>query len=791
VATAAGWRAIAVCAAFAAGVALVAAIQPPPAFALAPLLLGVGTSVLFGTRRRSTAVLFPLVLGVACAAGVARGAAADASGHGWAEATHNGPAILLGTVRDGTGARRNVSQVVVDVDRIVHSDTDIPAHAGVLATLRSGPSVLPGDRVRLDVGGLRPPGSGVAGDILEREGIDAVAQSATLTVQATGGPSPARFLAVARTRLGAAVDAALPEPAASLLVGIVFGIHRTLPADLTTAMQDAGLAHILAISGLKVVLVAGLASAICAALALSPRLRLVATASSVGGYVLLCGATPPAVRSAVMAGAGWSLYGTGRVPDPLPLLAATAAAMLVVDPGLCRDVGFQLSFLGTIGILLLAAPLSSRLPGPRLVREPFAMTIAAQAATLPVMASTFGVVSLVGPFANALAVPLLAPLIVTGFVGAAVAVALPSAGTIALAAASGLASLVGTIATRAAALPFAAVHVSAWPHLYVVAEICALVVAAATWYALRRRRHVWSVATASRTDLGPLGERATASSTQPRRDAPRRAPRIHLSRRTAAVGACMAALATGAAVVGLGSLPDGRLHIAVLNVGAARAVAVRTASGDNALVDTGADAPHLLAALGPALPPLTRSLGMLVLTGGDRTAAGGLAGLGDRYQIQRAMVPAQGLGSAVRTALSALHDRGADVEPVPPDSTWTWGGATWSMLSPDGAADEGLALAIADPSGRALLLGNLTAVAQEELAALRGPGLAADLLVTPSDGALAPALLDAVRPCLIAVPDARSPRGTTHSLLSGAATRHTADAGTLDYTGSDGGLFAT
>ena len=760
VATRAGWQAIAIFAAFAGGVS-VAVLGRVHSLGLCALVavVGCGAAMCISAVRR-TCVLLPLLLGVACAAGLARGELNGGTGAAWIEATHGNPVTLQGTVRDGTGSRRNGAQIVVDVDRVVHNDGDAAVHGRVLATLRTGPAVLPGDRVRLDARSLRPPGDGSAAAILMREDIDAVAQSPALTVLADGGPSPARVLAIVRGHLADAVDAALPEPAASLVDGIVFGIHRPLASDLSAALQDAGLAHILAISGLKVVLVVGLMSALCSVLAASPRQRLVLTGTVVGSYVVLCGATPAAVRSAVMAGVGWGLHGTGRATDPLPLLTATAAAMLAVDPGLVADAGFQLSFLGTLGIMLLANPLADRLPGPRLLREPFALTVAAQVATLPVMASTFGVISLVGPLANALAVPILPALIVPGGIGAGLATLLPAAGAAPLAIAGLLALLIGGIASHASALPLAAVHVAAWPAIFVIAEVVAVLCGGAVFIAMRRHG---------------------------------RTVQVFRSRRATMVAAAIAALCTGASVVVAGSRADGRLHISVLDVGGAEAVAIRTPDGGDALVDTGADPQRLLQSLGPALPPLTRSLGLLVLTGGDRSAVGGLAGLGARYGVEQVVAPAGALGSAARTALSALADHGTNVVAVAPDTSWTWSGVTWALLSPDGTADEGNALTVSDGTGHAVLLGNLTATAQEELAALHAAQLRADLLVTPPAGAVAPGLAAAVRPRLVAVPDARSTHASTTSagLLSGPGVRRTADSGTLTYTGSEGGLLAT
>jgi competence protein ComEC len=714
----------------------------------------------------------------AAAAGLARGAT-DSSRSPLDHAPRTGTVVLTGTVREGTGARRSASQVVVDVDRAQSADGGIDVRGGVLATLRTAPHVLPGDRVEIDATGLRAPRTSGAEAALPRDGVVAVAQSATMTVLSDGGPSLPRLLAQARQSLAASVDSALPEPTSSLVNALTFAIPRTLPTDLTAALQDSGLAHMLATSGLKVVLIAGLVGALLAALATPPRLRLALMASAVGAYILLCGASPAALRSAAMAATGWALYGTGRSADPLPLLTAVAAAMVLVAPDLARDVGFQLSFLGTLGILLFASPIAERLPGPRLIREPFAVTLAASAVTLPVMASTFGVVSLVGPLANAAAVPLLAPLLLCGGLGAGLATVAPTLGFVPLQIAGALAGMIATVAHWTAALPLAAVHVQGWAPALTVAEVAAIAVALLTWRGIRRR-------VAGPLRPGLLAGAPTASSTTAtRRVTP--IPRRRISRPAAALVAAIAASLTGAMVVFAATRPDGRLHVAILDVGAARATVIQTATGDRALVDTGPDPQHLLAALGPALPPLTNRLGMLVLTAGDRQGAGGLAALADRYHVDQA-IALDGFAAAARTALSTLADRGTRVTTVAADASWTWGGATWRLLPAPAARQPAAALRVEDPTGSALLLGSLDAATQEELAGIEPTALRADLLVAPPGGALAPALVAAVHPASIAVPSAHGGRTAPTTLVAGPGVRRTGDSGTLTYAGGDGGL---
>jgi beta-lactamase superfamily II metal-dependent hydrolase len=235
--------------------------------------------------------------------------------------------------------------------------------------------------------------------------------------------------------------------------------------------------------------------------------------------------------------------------------------------------------------------------------------------------------------------------------------------------------------------------------------------------------------------------------------------------------------------------PDGRLHLTVLDVGAAPATLVRTGDGATALVDGGSDPSRLDAALSGELAPLTRGLDLLVVTGGDRTTVAGLAGLSGGYRVGTVVVPALPLGRGATELVGALRQAGSTVVTVPPGTAWTWHGTSWRLLA-GAAPDTGprrCALQVADGSGAALILGALPPGDQEELAGTLGGSLASDLVVTPARGAVAPALLAVARPRLLAVPSARAqpPAG-----LAGAAVRATAVDGSLEYAGGPAGLQA-
>jgi ComEC/Rec2-related protein len=390
------------------------------------------------------------------------------------------PVVLTGIVRSADPSAG--STVIVDVSHLSDTDTDRAVSGGVLVSGPLIPDLTPGDDVEIDASGLRRlderPGPDAA-DTLERDGVDGMATSPQVFVIAGAGPSVPAAIVWVQRRLIDAVNAELPEPAAALLLGIAFGIHQPLSADVRAPLQNAGLIHIVAVSGLKIVLIIGMLSALARVLQWSRRGTLLIAVPVVVAYVLVSGAGPAAIRSALMAGAAMLAATGGRRTDPVAMLALVAALMLGLSPALVEDPGFQLSFLGTAGILLLATPIASRLPGPRLFVEPFALTVAAQVATLPIMAGTFGVVALGGPVANSLVLPLLPVMIVAGGVGASLSALHPGLGWVLLQFANLGTSLTTDIARVVSAIPGVAIQVGSWPAAWSVAEVCGLVAACA------------------------------------------------------------------------------------------------------------------------------------------------------------------------------------------------------------------------------------------------------------------------------------------------------------------------
>ncbi|WP_162485379.1 DNA internalization-related competence protein ComEC/Rec2 [Deinococcus deserti] len=287
---------------------------------------------------------------------------------------------------------------------------------------RPGPLVVSGRLVRPE--GQRTPG-----------GFD---QAAWLRAQ--GGlltPAPTGVLAGARLRQQAPEDglrgwfrrglvAGLPPREAALMQAIELGDRSEISrqefqdgSGIRDAFARAGLAHLMALSGQNVALITALLLWLLARSPLNVAVRYGLGAGLLLVYLFaLVGVSPSITRAVIM---GFTVLvalavGRGR-PDPLGLIALAATACLLAFPLWLTDVGFQLSFLAVLA-LTQSARLADRLPErwPRALRLALSATVLAELGTLPVIASTFGELPLVGLPANLLAGGVMAVLVPLGFV---------------------------------------------------------------------------------------------------------------------------------------------------------------------------------------------------------------------------------------------------------------------------------------------------------------------------------------------------------------------------------------
>lgn len=207
----------------------------------------------------------------------------------------------------------------------------------------------------------------------------------------------------------------IPEPAAAFLAGLLFGNSAAMPKNVLDEFNRTGLTHIVALSGFNITLIAGV---LLNWLRFFPfRLRFGLALLGIVAFVLMTGASPSVVRAAMMASVLMLSGVVGRSPNTTIALLLAATVMAWFNPKIIiYDVGFQLSFLSTVGILYLAPMLDLFLSKKfSWVNEYLGTTMAALIMTFPIIAYDFQRTSLIAPVANLLVLPLIPLTMSLGF----------------------------------------------------------------------------------------------------------------------------------------------------------------------------------------------------------------------------------------------------------------------------------------------------------------------------------------------------------------------------------------
>ena len=593
-----------------------------------------------------------------------------------------------------------------------------------------------------------------------------------------------------RRRAERALGAGVPARGAALLRGMVLGQDDLIDEATRDDWRASGLAHLLAVSGQNVMLLAALALPLLAAARLPVWARAAAVAGLIALYVPLAGAGPSLQRAGVMGAASLAALALARPTSRWYALLLAACATLLLNPRAQGDPGWQLSFAAVVGILVLSPGLRGRLSKslPRLLADGVAVTVAATLATAPLLAYSFGSVPLVGLPANVLALPLVAPIMWLGMIRAALGQlvpAEPASGPIGAGAAAAndlagvvLGPLTGALAALARAfaeIPGAELSLPAFDAALVALAYGAIAIfAVAAAAAVRRAEPTLQIAGA----------------------AWRRRPRAH---RLAAVGAVSLAAAMLLAHVAGPPPPPRSLTVSFLDVGQGDATLIQSPDGTAVLFDGGppeARVARLLRRSG------VRRLSALVMTHASRDHHGGLREVVERYSID--LLIDGGDGARDRdfrsTAAEAVRRGARRIEAVAP-MTVRVGAVTIQVLSPTrrppGPAPE-------DPNPRAVVAivsaGSfdllLSADAESPtLSGLRLPRV--DAMKVPHHGSRDPGLpqlLDRLRPKLAAVPVGENSYGhpapsTLAALRSaGIVARRTDREGTIRVTVEEGAM---
>ncbi len=473
-------------------------------------------------------------------------------------------------------------------------------------------------------------------DYLAHQGIYSTMPYPKIEVLEAGkGFKPLEWVYRLRNSLSQTMAQVVPEPEASLAQGIVLGIRYNIPQSIKADFVSTGTAHILAISGVNLSIMAGMLLSI--GIWLFGRRRYIYIWLALGViwlYALLTGMNPPVVRGAIMASLFLSAELLGRQRTATTSLAFAAAIMVGINPPILWDASFQLSFLAMAGLIFLAPPFQTLgrkavnatigeegvgVALANIVTDSFSVTLAATIAVWPVVAHYFGIVSLVGPLATFLALPALPGIIVAGALAGLIGLAiLPIAQAI-----GWLAWLFSwymlLVVNGFASLPISAIEVGSVGTALILAYYSVLALA------------IWLVS--NRQKLGARMSQATTwvkSGVSKSTDLVSQLP-IRWVMPPLLVVAILASVAAA-------TMPDDKLRVSFLNVGQGDAILIQKGN-QQVLVDGGPSPQALTLELGNRMPFWDRTIELVVLTHPHADHLTGLVEVLQRYQVEQVLYP--------------------------------------------------------------------------------------------------------------------------------------------------------
>jgi len=379
-------------------------------------------------------------------------------------AVEPGEVVLVGRIASAPAPTESGYRASVRVERLWYEDEQLLRGGGVEVyafDLRAGV----GDRVRVD-GELTVPKPGDDGfdygRYLSTKGVSGIVYaSGVWPVNEERG-----WVGEVHRRTDVALGYGLRPREAAVVRGMVLGDASRIPEELEDAFRKSGVSHVLAISGQHVAVLTAALYFLMRSFAVPTVFRNPATLGLVWLYIFVAGAPPSAVRAGVVATFVLAAPLLGRQLSSTHFMTTMLAVVLAWNPLLVYSPGFQLSVAAVFGILLLRKPLVALVRGtlfrplkrpPEFVTNLLAVSLAAQIATTPIIAMSFGEVSVVGVLANLVAVPLSGPILSLGLVGTLAGNTVVPLAYVVNACNGALVTALISVAQAASAVPFASV----------------------------------------------------------------------------------------------------------------------------------------------------------------------------------------------------------------------------------------------------------------------------------------------------------------------------------------------
>ncbi len=522
--------------------------------------------------------------------------------------------LITGYLVEPPDYRDNYTNLRMEVEKVDTGDGDLPVHGLILVRASNNQTFEYGERLRLR-GKLKTPPEGEDfsyRDYLAAQHIHSYMTSAIVTrLPGSGGNPISRALYAFKEQSLTNVYRLFPDPESSLLAGILLGVDTGLTRELQQAFKNTGTAHIIAISGFNISIIAALFVTFFSRF-LGARNGAILAIFGIAFYTVLVGGDAAVVRAAIMGSLALFARQVGRRQFALNTLLAVALLMNLWNPLYLWDVGFQLSFFATLGLILYAEPFSQfanriitkYLPASsgekaaRLFSEFVLLTLAAQLTTIPIMAYHFQRISLVSFIANPFILPAQPAVMILGGLAVLLSVAWFPLGQIAAWIAWPFVVYTIRMVELFDRVPHGTIFLGDFSIWFVILFYAALFSLTAGWSGFREQ-------------IRSLGQRAGAV--------------------VAGSGFVILIIALLLVWRAAAAIPDGLLHVTFLDVGSADAVLITTPSGKQVLINGGPSVTTLADELGRRVSSFDRKLDWLVIAGTDEEQVAALPRVIERY----------------------------------------------------------------------------------------------------------------------------------------------------------------
>lgn len=536
--------------------------------------------------------------------------------------------LVTGFLTEPADYRDSYTNLRVQVEKVDTGDGDLEVHGLVLVRASNNQIFEYGQRMRLRGRLQTPPENEDFSyrEYLAAQGIHSYMSSASVTILPGYEGNPVfRVLYAFKERSLENIHRLFPDPESSLLAGILLGVDTGLTRELQEAFKNTGTAHIIAISGFNISIIAALFVEFFSRFLGERRGRLFAILG-IALYTFLVGADAAVVRAAIMGTLALLARQVGRRQVALNTLLAVALIMCLVNPRYIWDVGFQLSFFATLGLILYAEPFSEfanriitrRLPdsasekAAKLFSEFVLLTLAAQLTTIPILAYHFQRISLVSFIANPFILPAQPAVMILGGLAVLLSHVWFALGQFAAWVALPFVVYTIRVVELFDRVPHGTLFLGEFSGWFVILSYAALF--SATFFISQGGGLGWSN---FKDRIRSLGQKAGA-----------------VGAGGAMVILLIALLLVWRAAV---AIPDGLLHVTFLDIGSADGILIRTPSGRTILINGGESVTALSDELGRRISSFDRRLDWLIVASTIEEQVAALPRVLERYPPDKAL----------------------------------------------------------------------------------------------------------------------------------------------------------